>query len=556
MFFCRYYHTLRHLRPIQIFGRLWFRLYTPKLGKRLATPLVRNLNNYWVMPACRPGSLVAPECFMLLGERGCLAEVGWTGNQCAKLWRYNQHYFDDLNAHNADTRREWHHSLLQRWIAENPPSRGDGWEPYPTSLRIVNWVKWSFSGNQLSRDCVNNLAVQARWLSKRLEHHLLGNHLFANAKALIFVGTFFCGKEAAVWLAKGLRILKTEIPEQILKDGGQFELSTMYHALALEDMLDLSNVLRKLVKSPDEHSKKMIGIIESTLEEIELRIPSMIDWLGTMSHPDNEIAFFNDAAFDVAPSCSELFTYAKRLGFKRCELLAGAVATRKASGYIRLENAEACLFFDVATVGPNYLPGHAHADTLSIELSLFGKRVFVNSGTSEYGTTKERNRQRSTAAHNTLEINGESSSEVWSGFRVARRAFPFKVHAAEKSACLLATAWQDGYKRLTSPVYVGRRVTLAESYLQIEDFVEGEFHTAVSRFHCHPDVKPELLSPNVVLLKLQDGKSAWLKAPDGAVLSIYDTTWHPRFGERISNRCIEISLIANESVTRIEWSQF
>ena len=77
---------------------------------------------------------------------------------------------------------------------------------------------------------------------------------------------------------------------------------------------------------------------------------------------------------------------------------------------------------DVAPVGPDYLPGHAHADTLSFELSLFGQRVLVNSGTSQYEAGPERSRQRGTAAHNTVIVDGHDSSEVWAGFRVARRA--------------------------------------------------------------------------------------------------------------------------------------
>jgi hypothetical protein len=54
-----------------------------------------------------------------------------------------------------------------------------------------------------SAECVHSLAVQARHLSRRLEYHLLGNHLFANAKALVFAGLFFQGDEADAWLADG-----------------------------------------------------------------------------------------------------------------------------------------------------------------------------------------------------------------------------------------------------------------------------------------------------------------------------------------------------------------
>ncbi|MEN9780004.1 MAG: hypothetical protein RL014_1152 [Pseudomonadota bacterium] len=94
------------------------------------------------------------------------------------------------------------------------------------------------------------------------------------------------------------------------------------------------------------------------------------------------------------------------------------------SGYVRLDNGPAVALLDVAPVGPDYLPGHAHADTLSFELSVGAQRVLVNSGTSCYGSSAERLRQRGTAAHNTVVVNGQDSSEVWGGFRVARRPLP------------------------------------------------------------------------------------------------------------------------------------
>ena len=89
------------------------------------------------------------------------------------------------------------------------------------------------------------------------------------------------------------------------------------------------------------------------------------------------------------------------------------------------------MLIDVAKIGPDYLPGHAHADTLSFELSLYGKRLLVNSGISRYGTSLIRQFERSTEAHNTVAIDNKNSSEVWSGFRVARRAYPLDLKIEE-----------------------------------------------------------------------------------------------------------------------------
>ena len=84
------------------------------------------------------------------------------------------------------------------------------------------------------------------------------------------------------------------------------------------------------------------------------------------------------------------------------------------------------LIFDAAAVGASYIPGHAHADTLSFEMSIGIERVFVNTGTSEYGLTQNRINQRKTRSHNTVEVDGLDSSKVWSNFRVGNRASIFK----------------------------------------------------------------------------------------------------------------------------------
>ena len=68
-------------------------------------------------------------------------------------------------------------------------------------------------------------------------YYKLGNYLLANSKALIFSGLFFKGKESELWLVKGEKILNTEYKEQILKDGGHFELSPMYHAIITHYLL-------------------------------------------------------------------------------------------------------------------------------------------------------------------------------------------------------------------------------------------------------------------------------------------------------------------------------
>ena len=287
----RYWHTLRHLRLVQFYGRIWFRYWRPRPDLRPAPELSAS-RGPWQLPAMRLPSMTGPRSFIFLNEPGDLHEIGWDGSQREKLWRYNQHYFDDLNAIDAPSRQAWHEALVDDWIANNPPGQGNGWEPFPLSLRVVNWIKWLLIGATLSQSVLYSLAVQARWLAGRLEIHLLGNHLFANAKALVFSGLFFQGNEADAWLEKGLRILAREVPEQILPDGGHFERSTMYHALALEDMLDLINVATCC-------SSRLSSTQHLQIYDWKKRAFAMHTWLKAMCHPDGDISLFNDAAFNI-----------------------------------------------------------------------------------------------------------------------------------------------------------------------------------------------------------------------------------------------------------------
>jgi uncharacterized heparinase superfamily protein len=536
-----YWHTLKYLRPIQFTGRLRFWWSRPKPNLTPPPPL-RPVVGSWQTPASRSASLIGPGHFLFLGQQGSLEADGWDNIAQTKLWRYNQHYFDDLNAVGADARRDWHQDLIARWIRENPPGEASGWEPYPTSLRIVNWVKAARSGFALSEAAKASLAVQARWLTRRLEWHLLGNHLFANAKALIFAGCYFDGPEAAQWHAMGRKILLDEIPEQILQDGGQFELSPMYHALALEDLLDLINILRAHGEIQDKATAHLMAACEA-------RVPKMLSWLQAMSHPDDRITFFNDAAFGIAQENAALRDFAMRLGFTTSAPLAALTHLRD-SGYVRLGVNPAVLFCDVAKVGPDYLPGHAHADTLSFELSVFNQRVVVNSGTSEYGQDPERLRQRGTAAHSSVVVCGENSSEVWGGFRVARRAYVQLLKCQKDGAEQIVEATHDGFARLPGSPTHSRKWTLSDNSLSVIDAVNSR-EQAVAFFHLHPDIEIQQLNARQGLLVLSGGQV--LKWVSDCGVQTVEGTWHPEFGKSIPNRYLEIQLVDGKSKFELIW---
>jgi uncharacterized heparinase superfamily protein len=536
------WRTVRHLKLGQVTGRISFRLRRPK-PQTAPPPPRRPWSGPWVLPAARRPSLLGPQRFSFLGVEGELAALGWHGPGAEKLWRYNQHYFDDLNALGAEGRRGWHTTLLEHWLAGNPPAVGDGWEPYPTSLRICNWLKASASGLELPPAAWHSLAVQARWLTQRLEWHLLGNHLFVNAKALVLAGLAFDGEEAAAWLTKGLAILREQVPEQVLPDGGQFERSPMYQALALEDLLDLINAAQ-VAQAP--------GFADE-LATWRTVAGKMLHWLRVMTHSDGRLARFNDSADGIAPCNAELERYAQALGVEAAPSpLQGDERTRllrlRESGYVRVDWGDAVALLDVAPVGPDYLPGHAHADTLSFELCLYGRLFVVNGGTSCYGTSKRRLYERGTAAHSTVEVSGQNSSEVWGGFRVGHRARPFDIEVGPHQV----SASHDGYHWLPNKPLHKRTWRFIQNGLEIEDEVTAPELPALARYHLAPGLILKPTGENVWRVLLDERVLAVVHVITGKG-SVKPSTFSAEFGIVTPTVCLTVECSKGFASTQWTW---
>ncbi len=542
-----YWHTVRHLRFEQIWCRGWRIIRRPRLGVSIPAGSIRPTPSAaWIPFERKNPTLVGPDQFCFLLKEGALADVAWDGDQREKLWRYNQHYFDDLNARDSRRRVKWHRDLIANWLDNNPPAKGTGWEPYPTSLRIVNWVKWYLNGNLGNDSMQRSLAMQARWLSFNIEYHLLGNHLVSNAKALVFAGCFLNGKEADRWRKTGLNILNRELSEQILDDGGNFERSPMYHALCLEDVLDLINLARAY---PEKIGSKLANAWQQKAE-------TMCGWLAAMTHPDGEIAMFNDSARDIALKTSDLMQYARYLEVIQNEteptVASAGITHLRDSGYIRMAMPDVCAFVDVAPLGPDYLPAHGHADTLSLEVSLFGQRLIVNGGTSCYGLSDQRVSERGTAAHSTVVVDGENSSEVWGGFRVARRAYPFDLVVSENPGHLSVSCSHNGYKRLKGAPVHRRSVILHADKLEVADMILGSCRNAASKFLLHHLIAVSQSSDDCFMLRLPTGDVIRLDVIEGRA-TLAAGAHAVRFGEVLPTSSINVDLVDARSRVHLSW---
>ena len=113
---------MRPLRAVQVLGRIWYRIYRPTIDTSPAPPLRRF--SLVVVPdvASREPSMLGADIFHFLNETRSMGEMsGWDDPAVSKLWRYNLHYFDDLNANAAADRTSWHDELINRWLTEHLP---------------------------------------------------------------------------------------------------------------------------------------------------------------------------------------------------------------------------------------------------------------------------------------------------------------------------------------------------------------------------------------------------------------------------------------------------
>jgi uncharacterized heparinase superfamily protein len=537
----RYWHTLRHLQARQWTARLKRKLVRPKADARPAPSRRAWEPQRWQSGIAPPASLQGPNTWRLLNETHKLSSLAAIDPALSHLWRYHVHYFDDLRAGDSSSRSELQRQWIENWMQQCPPGTAVAWDPYPTSLRIVNWLKWAWQEGSLPAAAWQSLATQTRWLAQDLEYHLLGNHLLANAKALVFAGCAFGGEEGDRWLRTGLEIYREQLPEQILSDGGHFELSPMYHAIVLEDLLDVWNLAQAAaIVLPSFHAE---------VQQWEPLIHKMRTWLAALTHPDGTLAHFNDSTQGQSASTHELEEYAVRLGFAALLPQMDGVTLLKASGYVRCQLADAVLILDAGKVGPDYLPGHAHADTLSFELSLGPIRTLLNAGISCYGVGPARLAQRGTAAHNTVVVNDADSSEVWSGFRVARRAAitELAIETLSREKFRIRAA-HDGYRRLHKSIQHRRTWTMEPGRLLVEDEMLGTFATARSHFRLGPGWKQQVCSEPLHWAHAEQELSCTLHDAQGLVL---ESEWYPGFG--LAEPVPELRCTPNGSSWAQEW---
>lgn len=533
-----YYHTLRPLRFSQLVWRLYYRFVFKRM--RVKPPqghptINRVILKHQFITSQQTVSSTHPLCFNFLNVKGKVStELDWNASSSSKLWLYNLHYHAFLNEDLPFTHKV---EILERWINENPISKAVAWDPYPLSLRIVNWVKFYLSHPDATHlKFEKSLALQAELLFHQIEYHLLGNHLFENAKALFFVGCLIQNARGQKYLKKAISLLHQQLDEQILQDGFHFERSPMYHALILEGILDLYVML---IHYPVDFSLE---------EKIRNLIPCMLEALTAVTHPNGGLVYFNDTSNGVAPSSAELSKYAQKLGFKPPNL----PGNFKIVGFHKITHPIFSCIIDAGNIGPSYLPGHAHAQSLTFEMSVFDETLIVNPGISTYENNAQRRNERATAAHNCVQFDGKNTAEIWGSFRVGRKP---KVKITHESTSELHAELS---KIPTLPHIIHKRhfYTQDDAVLIKESFSKAPTPKSVF-FHLHPDFEVvENNNENVICFSSQTKKKISIRFSSDSSLRLFTENYdyYVKFNEGVDAQKIRVKLDTQASslTTRIE----
>ena len=415
--------------------------------------------------------------------------------------------------------------LLGDWLRENPYPMGVNWTSgIELGTRIAN-LAWGLSflhGYDLPPE-KSELLGRFAWLHGR---HLFrypskyssnNNHAIAEAFGLFLIGLYFPDLPGAgKWLSYGKAVLEREIERQILEDGGSYEFSTTYLSFVFDFFL-----LFKIVC--DRNNISYPSIVNSRLEQSCEYISALIDENGNLPNiGDQDSAILVNFGLTNHENFTSILNTGSVLfnrpdfrrddfpDFKTCILLGDKIKFKNFSDFKRDSNKAILLkqsglgvirgeirgkeFVFVGNATPLGMPplyAHGHLDALSFTLSVGGLEIFVDPGTYLYHCGgKWRRYFRSTAAHNTVEINGADMTEQVADFMFGK---PYRIteHSLrEDGDSVIWRAAHDAYHKLKVPVSHARQVVFGRGSgkFEIIDFLgSAGSYLAAQYFHFHPE---------------------------------------------------------------------
>lgn len=405
------------------------------------------------------------------------------------IWELSRHriFLDLGRAYWSSGEERWARdfaSLVEDWMERNPPKLGINWaSSLEVSFRAIAWC-WAlhFFGRSeaLRPELYARMLAWLRVGGRHVERYVStwfspNTHLTGEALGLVYLGTLFPElPEAERWVRKGTAWLLDALDVQILDDGGYFEQSTWYHRYTADFYLHLWLLT--------ELRGEVIG------PRLRARLEAIVDHMAALVRPDGgspligdddggRLIFLDERDPDDfrsplltaavlferpdwagvgGPPSEELLWLLGPDGVARLNGLGAGSPDRSSRGladsgfFVMRSGRDRRADYAVVRCGPHgaLSGGHAHADALSVELSVAGERLLVDPGTGSYMVADIREALRATAAHNTVTVDGASSCEP-------EGPFSWRTKTAARAEAWCARDWfgfvrggHDGFARL------------------------------------------------------------------------------------------------------------
>ncbi|WP_428487512.1 heparinase II/III family protein [Rhodopila sp.] len=499
--------------------RTMARLPSLRMGRVPDAPAL-SVRDPWPGDGDRGAKLIKGE-LEINGAIQVLRLGGWAAVDGSPDLRAGTHGFTwlrDLRALGTDAARLRARGLVSDWI-NNSPSDSIAHRPDVLGARITAWLAhYDFfaatADDAFRQRLMARLVSDARSLSAALPAEELDARALTALKGLVAAAVAL--REHTGFLARALRFLPQEITRQILPDGCHAERSPAAQLSALQDLTEIRALLQTSQTSPPP--------------ALANAIDRMAPALRLMRHGDGGLALFNGSKEESDALVNLVLNQAGRGGRSPPALNEG--------GFHRMQAGRSVLIVDCGAPPPPGVDRHAHAGTLSMELSVGRDRLIVNCGAFPAGSPQWRDASRATAAHSTMVLGDINSSELRPE-GLGRRPVVVEAQRQEGAGAHWLDASHDGWRKPFNAIY-RRRLYMAESGEDVrgEDLIESpDPQPFTLRFHLHPHVQASLQQDGATaLLRLRSG-SFWRLRADGARLTLEESIYlggtEPRRSEQI-----------------------
>lgn len=410
------------------------------------------------------------------------------------IWELNrhQHFVTLAKSYLITGREKFARALFSQWcdwLEKNPYKFGVNWSSaLEVSIRLVSWtwalqmVKWSrYLTDNLYIDLLESIEKHALYIEQHLSFFSsANNHLLGEALGLFYAGVYYPQlARAAVWRKKGYKIFCRELLRQIHPDGVIKEQSAHYHLYDLYFGFLFILAARcqhaPLPKKVNKRLMKMAHFLFCLLNTNDM-LPQIGDEDGGMALRLTETSsplpyeLLNAAAIQLrcgylnahSPGFTETAFW--MCGFKGLKThlnlfappLQSSLEQFSHGGYYIIRHTEkprSHLIFDCGPLGLAPLAAHGHADALSFLLNIEDEPVLIDSGTFMYlGAQNKRDYFRGSSAHNTVCVDGSSTSEIGGPFQWRRKGRAQIIHISNDMRKIIIHGRQSGY-RFHSPVH-------------------------------------------------------------------------------------------------------